>query len=185
MIEQYLIKYCAPTLASIKTASLFSIAYETEAQLDSYIEEYNKDFKRKGIKIVALKKRGRALIYVYRIKKLEKDLSKKHIIEFLKQLNYSFNNVEEAIECLKNRISTSEKFPHEIGLFLGYPYEDVVGFIENKGKNSKCTGEWKVYFDEKEAIKKFKKYERCKQIYWEFWCNGRSVLQLTVAENYS
>ena len=26
-------------------------------------------------------------------------------------------------------------FPHEIGLLLGYPPEDVIGFIENRGQN--------------------------------------------------
>ena len=36
-------------------------------------------------------------------------------------------------------------FPHEIGLLLGYPPEDVSGFIENGGKNFLCSGYWKVY----------------------------------------
>lgn len=32
-----------------------------------------------------------------------------------------------------NRVCRSE-FPHEIGFFLGYPYEDVIGFIKIAGK---------------------------------------------------
>lgn len=50
-------------------------------------------------------------------------------------------------------------FPHEIGLFLGYPLEDVKGFIENKADSSKCSGCWKVYGNEQKALKLFEKYE--------------------------
>ena len=31
-------------------------------------------------------------------------------------------------------------FPHEIGLLLGYPVEDVLGFIRYQGKNYLYTG---------------------------------------------
>lgn len=43
------------------------------------------------------------------------------------------------------------EFPHEVGLFLGYPPEDVEGFIENKARSCKITGYWKVYSDEEKA----------------------------------
>ena len=36
-------------------------------------------------------------------------------------------------------------FPHEIGVFLGYPLEDVVGFIRHRGKCFTCCGCWKSY----------------------------------------
>jgi hypothetical protein len=39
------------------------------------------------------------------------------------------------------------EFPHEIGLFLGYPPEDVAAFIENDGKNYACRTHWKVYHE--------------------------------------
>lgn len=38
-----------------------------------------------------------------------------------------------------------EDFPHEMGILLGYPVEDVEGFIINNGKNELYTGYWKVY----------------------------------------
>lgn len=43
--------------------------------------------------------------------------------------------LEQLLERLSGRISASEDFPHEIGLFLGYPVDDVTGFIQNKGRN--------------------------------------------------
>lgn len=180
MIEQYLIEHCAPTLASIKTASLFSVSCMSENMLGEYIARYNKKFESKGIRIAILKQDSRALIYVYRVKKLEKDLLQKHIIHFLEQFGYTFQTIDEALECLKKRINTSESFPHEIGLFLGYPYEDVLGFIQNKGENSKCSGCWKVYYNECEAIQLFERYKKCKKAYFRLWCQGRSIMKLTV-----
>ena len=73
-------------------------------------------------------------------------------------------------------------FPHEIGVFLGYPLQDVIGFIENKGMNSKYTGLWKVYGDRDESMKMFAKFRKCTDVYGELWRSGRrSIMQLTVA----
>lgn len=55
-----------------------------------------------------------------------------------------------------SKLQSDPDFPHEIGLFLGYPAEDVKGFIENKAACSKCSGCWKVYGDEQAARILFK-----------------------------
>ena len=84
--------------------------------------------------------------------------------------------------CIRDRrCNASKEFPHEIGVFLGYPLEDVTGFINNTGKNFRYSGIWKVYGDEKEAEKRFYKYKKCTEIYTRLWNNGRSLWQLTVA----
>lgn len=72
-------------------------------------------------------------------------------------------------------------FPHEIGLFLGYPLGDVEGFIRNRGQNCKCAGCWKVYCNELEAQKRFARIQKCRKVYARLWAQGRSVWQLTVA----
>ena len=68
-----------------------------------------------------------------------------------------------------------------IGLFLGYPLGDVIGFIKNAGQNCKCVGCWKVYYNECEAIKAFARFKKCTNVYVRLWNQGRSVRQLTVA----
>ena len=74
----------------------------------------------------------------------------------------------------------SGEFPHEVGLFLSYPPEDVLGFILNKAYNHKCIGCWKVYGDEQEAKKQFARYDKCSHIYQRLFREGRSLWQLTV-----
>ncbi len=44
-------------------------------------------------------------------------------------------------------------FPHEIGLILGYPLEDVMGFVE--GRKETCRGLWRAYGDADAARERF------------------------------
>lgn len=89
--------------------------------------------------------------------------------------------VQGALRRLQERLAVQDDFPHEIGVFLGYPVEDVVGFIENAGQNCKCCGCWKVYCDECTAMRTFAKFRKCRDVYKRLWQEGRSILQLTVA----
>ena len=82
---------------------------------------------------------------------------------------------------LIKRMCADEEFPHEIGLFLGYPPEDVRGFIENGAENCKCVGCWKVYGNVEAAKKTFAKYKKCTDVYSRQQANGKSVERLTVA----
>lgn len=176
MIEKYFVEFCAPTLASIKTANLFSISNDYQYELNKYSDF----FENKGIKISVLKKDTKTLVYVYRVKKLENDLFNPTIKQFLKQFGYDYDTTLEAIEHLKQRIKTSSDFPHEIGLFLGYPFEDVKSFIKYSGKNYKICGCWKVYSDEKSSLKAFEKFNKCKENYLKQWLKGSDLFRLTV-----
>ena len=62
--------------------------------------------------------------------------------------------------CLIRRLRENDEFPHEIGLFLGYPIEDVVGFIRYAGKGCKLSGLWKVYGDAEAASRLFDRLSR-------------------------
>ena len=75
----------------------------------------------------------------------------------------------------------SGEFPHEVGLFLGYPPEDVKGFIDHRANGFKCAGLWKVYGDEKKARSLFEKYRKCTEIYCALWQSGLKLEQLAVA----
>ena len=109
------------------------------------------------------------------------DWEKDGVLEYLTNCGYCDFTADGAIRHLAGRICESQEFPHEIGLFLGYPLADVVGFVENKGKNCLCTGFWKVYGDEQEAKKQFARYQKCREIYARLFENGRSLGKLTVA----
>ena len=58
-----------------------------------------------------------------------------HVVKFLERYGYTVNRLDNVLARLKHRITDSFEFPHEIGVFLGYPLGDVIGFIENSGRN--------------------------------------------------
>lgn len=79
------------------------------------------------------------------------------------------------------RLRENKDFPHEIGLFLGYPPLDVEGFINNRKDELKCTGYFKVYSDKAKALKLFAQYKKCTEVYSKLVQKGRSIERLTVA----
>lgn len=182
MIEKLLIEHCSPTLASLKSANLCSVHYESESELEMQISDMNKVLASKGISLILMKKRpGWALMYVCRKEKLQKRLQDKEVVAFLTDYGYQEMNVEAALERLKNRLIQAESFPHEVGIFLDYPVGDVRGFIQNAGRNYKCNGCWKVYCNECDAVKLFEKYKKCKQVYRKLWGLGVGIQRLAVA----
>jgi hypothetical protein len=160
---------------------MFSSAYESREEMREAICKWNRKLRSKGIRILPLRyKDGVALIYFYRPSMLSKDMKNKDACRMLSELGYDLSSCERRIAQLIERLSEDSEFPHEIGLFLGYPPEDVSGFIENRACGCKCVGCWKVYGDREKAEKTFLRYKKCTRIYRDQWINGKSIKRLTV-----
>lgn len=182
MSELLLVKHCSPTLAGMKTGNLFACDFPSESEMKACVRCWNKILTKKGLRVLPMRyKKGRALIYVYRPARLEKDLQHDIADNLLKDRGYNTEVSSSCVIHLMKRLCESEEFPHEIGLFLGYPPEDVSGFIENKAGGCKCVGCWKVYGNEQEAKKTFAKYKKCTEVYCTQFEKGRSIERLTVA----
>ena len=95
-------------------------------------------------------------------------LQEKKIITFLSNIGYplasSANDSEKLLDYLSSRITGCDEFPHEIGLFLGYPADDVFSFIQNRGENYKFCGYWKVYSNEEAMKTLFRQYRKCTKL---------------------
>lgn len=184
MSDEMIIEFCSPTLAGIKTGNLFSCEYIDYKQLVKDLRRVNSILLKKGIKAIPIRcLNHRALIYIFRPSFLEKDLCEKGTSLLLRSMGYNVDNMSECIRCLSNKLNalkSSKDFPHEIGLFLGYPYEDVKGFIEHQGECSKCVGCWKVYGNVTEAEDIFDRYKRCTSDYVSRFRNGMTLEQLAV-----
>ena len=181
MSEADLVRHCAPTLAGIKTGSIFACPYETkEALLDS-VRQLNRRLRCKGLRVLPLRfSESRALIYLYRPGMLRNDLSDSVAAALLQRHGYNTDSSEQCVAQLMRKLRSQGEFPHEIGLFLGYPPEDVCGFIENNACGCKCVGCWKVYGDEAAAQKKFAQYKKCTRVYCSQWAKGKAIERLAV-----
>lgn len=177
--EELIVKMCSPTLMGIKTGSMFSAKYRSEAKVKSEIRRLNEVFKPRGLLLMPLKfNENTVLLYLCRVQALEKDLSEPRAQKALKKAGYPCGNTGKCLLHLLRRMRTLPTFPHEVGLFLGYPPEDVAGFIKNKAKNSKCTGLWKVYGDTETAKKSFAECKKCTEETYARFKSGVSLEQL-------
>lgn len=180
MPEELIIRYGAPTLANIKTGSLFTVPYRTKAALLADMAALNRRLEPKGAALRVLRVQNRALVYLYRPDRLRQDFSKRDTAALLCRFGYAANDAEGCVSLLAKRLRGGGAFPHEIGLFLGYPAEDVRGFIEHRGADSKCVGAWKVYGDEDAARRRFARFEQCTAAYCKRLSQGSGVERLTV-----
>ena len=101
--------------------------------------------------------------------------------EFCCIVGQSGSGKSTLLNQLADRLCCEGEFPHEIGVFLGYPLADVIGFIENRGKNFTACGYWKVYTDPTAAQAEFDRYKKCERIYARCYYNGTPIRRLTVA----
>lgn len=180
MSNQQIITHCAPTLANVKIGNLFTVTYKSKAELTQHLKEKNLLFNEKGVFVRVLKYNEKtALIYVYRRSKLIETLKNVDIQNFLSEFSYTSFEEEYALSTLMEHLK-GESFPHEVGIFLGYPIADIRGFIENQGKNCCCTGCWKVYHNPEKAKKIFSLYKKCSKIYLARYEDGFDMSRLTV-----
>lgn len=181
MSEDMIVLNCSPTLAGLKTANMFVCSFSDECEMRASISHLNKMLSKKGVRILPLRyKNQKALVYFYRPERLSSDLSDNAAYRILSQRGYTNGSSERYILQLIKRLAQCEEFPHEIGLFLGYPPKDVQGFIENRVDSVKCIGCWKVYSDEENAKKTFAKFKKCTDVYCSQLRKGRSIERLTV-----
>ena len=180
MSEEMVIRCCAPTLAAIKTGSLFNCAFESRREMTESLRVINRCLLPKGVTALPLRYRnGRALVYLCRMDMLASDLHDPLAETILRENGYTEGTPVQRIAHLIRRLRECETFPHEIGLFLGYPPADVRGFIE--GKRCKCTGLWKVFeSDEQEAQRYFTRCRHCTSAYLQRSREGWSLSRLTI-----
>lgn len=142
-----------------------------------------------------------ALVYVYRPQTLTRFIADPRAAATLSAVGYRTEDLSSCLELLGNRLSRktlnaetarsaapcprkktscTREFPHEIGFFLGYPYEDVLGFIKNRGKNYVAVGPWKVYENKERALATFERYHSCSKAYARAYRHGCRLARLAI-----
>ena len=181
MSEQQFIRGTAPTLAGLKTGSLFPYRYAEKAEAIRELRHYNQRLRPKGLRLLPLRMtEDFAMLYLYRPGRLGEDLRNAEAARLLRSAGYPDCGEAACLRELCRRLASGGDFPHEIGLFLSYPPEDVRGFIEHRDCGCKCVGCWKVYGDVQAARKKFSQFKRCTDCYLRRNAQGCPLECLTV-----
>ena len=112
--------------------------------------------------------KGRITYILFRKDALEAWIQEEDNRQFLAEYGYEGCSLDSILSRIEGRyrayIRENKAFPHEIGIFLGYPLADVQGFISNHGKNCLLCGCWKVYSNPESARRTFANYDRCRDI---------------------
>lgn len=182
--ERKVVLHCAPVLAGIKPASMFSCPLKSPTccgnprcrslkALDLYFAFTTcaEKLSESGVRLAVLTQRSSSvLVFVYREAELMRTISADEASEYLESLGYETGDLGKCLARLSQRISlpgavakaeSPRSFPHEVGVFLGYPVEDVIGFIENRGDNYLVCGCWKAYSHAGDARACFCRYKQC------------------------
>lgn len=182
--EALLVNQCAPTLTGMKPASLFRYQGRVPGEARRLAECWARQLAPRGLTLRVLKTcrvTGACMLLLYREDWLRRILAERSNRRFLEQQGYPADaDLPQLLERLSDRLCLEQDYPHEIGLFLGYPPEDVRGFIEHKGRGCKCVGCWKVYGDPIRAQRRFDQYKTCTEIYYRRWSRGASIGGLAV-----
>ena len=157
---------CAPVLKGVKISNLIRV-HPGEGQ------KIRKRLKDSGIICVSLYQDGDMdVLFLYRYLQLEQHLRQPVVWQFLRKYGYEAWDIASVLGRLRTRYrqyaASGEEFPHELGVLLEYPVEDVEGFIRNRGENCLVCRYWKVYGNRQQAERTFRLYDAAReQALWE------------------
>ncbi|MEA2011685.1 MAG: DUF3793 family protein [Verrucomicrobiota bacterium] len=167
---RFLIIKLAPLLAGKKPSVLLCLRNKEDnktKQNFSFFSYYSKEIKEKlGVSACELRTgKNSALVLFYSQNLLYEAIMHGKERNFLYKNGYrNCCSIDENLCILKKKFN-KEKIPHEIGLFLGYPYKDVIGFVEKKERSQPVKkGLWKVYGNAEVSLNLMNSYKSCMNI---------------------
>lgn len=160
-VELQLALQCAPLITGIKISNLLILPRENENAVRVLLW-------KTGISYFRLLQNTEKVTYLlFRRSPLEEYLLKQEVREILREHGYGDFSLGGILRTFQSRyrdyMEKAGIFPHEMGLLLGYPVEDVKGFIQHEGKDFLYSGYWKVYENVPEKKRLFRKYEDAKE----------------------
>ena len=152
---------CAPVLAGIKVSNLLIIE-----------ERYWKElcFLLRNSEMCARKLyrcRDKITLLLYRREELEQWVKTLQVEALLKEIGYDSVELHRIFRKLEQRIGG-----------LGYPAEDVRGFMGIGYKKCLYTGYWKVYEKAEEKIALFSEYDRAMDLALSMAYERQNILKL-------
>jgi len=116
-----------------------------------------------GLQARAVRRQNDALLlFVYRPRALDGLLTQRSVVAMLGKAGYPAEGTRDAVlDELERRLAGST-FPHEIGIFLGYPLKDVAAFMGWVGLPFACQGPWKIYGDPRASLRLAERHRACR-----------------------
>ncbi len=169
-VETRLALQCAPLITGVKIANLLIVSTCDEPEVRRILKKSSIIYYR------LLRKENKTTFLLFHRLQLAAYLSDPDVQYILKAEGYKDLSIGGILRTFQLRFQTHMNeqvgFPHEMGLLLGYPVEDVQGFILYKGQNALYSGYWKVYANVPEKKRIFDQYEEAKETLIQLLSNG-------------
>lgn len=175
-IEMQIAFHCAPLIAGLKLSNLLMLR---NGDLDRATDL----LKRAGISyFVVAVTNGKTAVLLFDRHRLETYLWEEKVWQIFQDMGYQDHAMGKILYAFRQRYEgyfmRNQKFPHEMGLLLGYPVEDVKGFIRNGGENCLYIGYWKVYENLAEKMALFRQFEKARDMLMGLLSNGVTIVEI-------
>lgn len=152
--------------ARLKPSITLNLIKDLDRDIFSLWTIYGKDYlKELKLNYIELRETNNSLvILIYDKELLSKYIDKQDNINFLRSIGYDIEVcVDKYLKTLSERYK-KYKCPHELGVFLGYPLNDVIDFMNCSNKKCLACGYWKVYNSCNRAEKIFNLFDQVKEV---------------------
>jgi hypothetical protein len=177
----YLLVKTAPVLTGIKPAILLRLCkcrhIRKMTHYESFCIHQDEIIKLLNLECLVMKNDGRDIqVMFYDPQVMSETLQQEAVVAFLGEQGYSEpGNTDKTLEQLKLRFS-SHCFPHEIGIFLGYPLKDVKGYMDRKEIAVKLAkARWRVFGDPAESLRLMNQYRTAEKAAQLILSAGNSI----------
>lgn len=190
-LASFLVLETAEVLEGAKPGNLVNITNRYRPcgrNLYSLWKKYGSGLLREsGLEVRELADRGSSvLLFLYRSDQLRSLLARKSVSVILRKAGYTEPaDPEKTLTELESRLS-GDCFPHEIGVFLGYPLKDVIGFMGWARLSYACQGPWKIFGDPSESLRLAEVHRECRcrmSQQLTSGCNPRDCLRIKASGN--
>lgn len=169
-LAAHLMLESSEVLGGVKPANLISLVNRTRPcgrnlyQLwQSHHDELSTLLANVSFKVLQTKERA-LLLFCYNPDLLEAHLNHPGIRVLLKKAGYDTTlSSESLLRELCHRFEKTGVFPHEIGLFIGYPAKDVAAFMGLVKLPFACQGPWKIYGNPAQSLNLADQHRCCRQ----------------------
>lgn len=175
-LESQIALQCAPVISGLKTSNLLIVNRKNHLMVMQIFRGTEVSCK------MLYMSEDKAYFLVYRVQELSHYLKQYEISVMMEVLGYCHLNLHDTLQEFSKRYSSYMKekstFPHEMGLLLGYPLEDVIGFIENNGQDFLYVGYWKVYGEMERQQKLFERFDEAKAAIMRMVLQGMGIANI-------
>lgn len=161
-ILNYFMERVGATLAGVKPAELINVSVngENKRQWEEGKKVLESCYR---FKVIQVRERNQKVqVFFLHRGALDRTLQQRPVLLFLKRLHYPTEySLENYVHTLTQRIKSSH-FPHEIGVFLGYPLKDVMGYLGYPGLKLTDIKGWRYYGHGKLSVRTYEKFKEAR-----------------------